>query len=353
MVINNNKILSLARTQRMIYSIEDYLNPIDPSLAERFSSSYDRYSDNGQTFSIMRANNNDDRCENLHLNKDLVFCVDAQRQFSEPIKLSVLQKGYIRIIFLLAGELDITGPDDKTHSLLSQHGFISRSGHAPMLYTTSRAQTFSAVSMIASPQALQMLIGISADELPGVFNKLLNQCNSDTFSEGFNLDGNTLQLLIDIVKPTNDPIALRQLYLKSKLLELIYSVVQYFYCHEQPIIPSSFSCQPSLIKRLNKARELIENRLSDPPSTHELCELAGISRVKLIKQFKHIFGLTPHQYCLDQRFKYARKLLVEEGRSISEVADQVGYKELSSFSREFRARFGQAPSDISKTFMKI
>ena len=347
-IADSHKALLEGSKHRRVVSIEEYLKPISPSLMDNSPNSFDSYYDNGQTFSVLHINDKGDRYEGLHLSKSLVFSVDAHRQFSEPIKLSVLQKGYIRIIFVLAGEVDITGPDGKTHSLFSRYGFISRYGYTPVLYNTSKPQTFSAVSVIASPQALQMLIGLSADKLPAALQNILNKKNGDNFSSVFNLDQNVLPLVVDIIKPSNDPISLRQLYLKSKLLALMYAVVKQFKHQEQPKRSLTVSYQPAAIQRLNKVRELIESRISNPPSIHELCELASCNRVKLIAQFKQNFGLTPYQYGLEQRFQYARRLLEEEEYSIAEVADQIGYKELSSFSRGFRLRFGKPPSEISK-----
>lgn len=71
-----------------------------------------------------------------------------------------------------------------------------------------------------------------------------------------------------------------------------------------------------------------------------------MSESTLLRQLKCLTGLTPQQYLQEVRLAEARRLL--ENRvydSISRVASEVGYRDVRTFSRNFRTRFGRLPSE--------
>ena len=77
----------------------------------------------------------------------------------------------------------------------------------------------------------------------------------------------------------------------------------------------------------------------------ELAREVGISQAALYMHFKRITRTTPIQFQKDLRLLEAKRLLLQEGDSISEVAFEVGYESLSQFSREYSRKFGTSPSN--------
>ena len=69
----------------------------------------------------------------------------------------------------------------------------------------------------------------------------------------------------------------------------------------------------------------------------------GLSPFHLIRQFRAVFGWTPHQYRIRVRVQRARELL-GDGGSVTDACMEVGFSSLGSFSRLFAARVGSAPS---------
>ena len=60
-------------------------------------------------------------------------------------------------------------------------------------------------------------------------------------------------------------------------------------------------------------------------------------------------GLTFSQFLLDQRLARAHRLLGDPGlsdRTISVIAFECGFGDLSHFNRAFRRRYGETPSDV-------
>ncbi len=92
-----------------------------------------------------------------------------------------------------------------------------------------------------------------------------------------------------------------------------------------------------------------KNISSDIISVSMLAEVFYLSESTLLRQLKRLTGLTPVQYIQEIRLNEARHLLeTRQYDSIAQVADKVGYKDARSFSRIFKQRFGQLPSDLLK-----
>ncbi|PIE70020.1 MAG: hypothetical protein CSA22_10220 [Deltaproteobacteria bacterium] len=100
---------------------------------------------------------------------------------------------------------------------------------------------------------------------------------------------------------------------------------------------------PGVQKRLQRVKEMLENRLDDPPSLSELAKEAAMSPPKLNQCFRHLYGTTVFEYLRQQRFDQAKDML-EQGLSVTEAALAVGYESLASFSLAFKKRFGDSPS---------
>jgi AraC-like DNA-binding protein len=80
-----------------------------------------------------------------------------------------------------------------------------------------------------------------------------------------------------------------------------------------------------------------------PLEVNELASLANMSHSSLHHYFKLVTGLSPIQYVKVNRLHQARRLL-NEGRTVSDAAFEVGYASLSQFSREYKRLFGAPPS---------
>ena len=76
----------------------------------------------------------------------------------------------------------------------------------------------------------------------------------------------------------------------------------------------------------------------------ELAREVGISQAALYNHFRRVTHTTPIQFQKDLRLLEAKRLLLQEDHSISEVAFEVGYESPSQFSREYSRKFGISPS---------
>jgi AraC-like DNA-binding protein len=72
-------------------------------------------------------------------------------------------------------------------------------------------------------------------------------------------------------------------------------------------------------------------------------EQAGLSPFHFLRLFSGVLGVTPHQYLVRSRLRHAARHLADEERSITDIAYDVGFGDLSNFVRTFHRAAGVSP----------
>jgi len=72
-------------------------------------------------------------------------------------------------------------------------------------------------------------------------------------------------------------------------------------------------------------------------------ERAGLSAWHYLRLFAAVLGVTPHQYLVRCRLRHAARLLADDDRSVTDIALDVGFADLSNFVRSFRRAAGVSP----------
>lgn len=91
-----------------------------------------------------------------------------------------------------------------------------------------------------------------------------------------------------------------------------------------------------------RARDLLIDRLADPPSLDMLASAVHTAPFSLLRAFKDQYGLPPHAYLTQQRVYRARELL-DGGRPPADAAVEVGFVDQAHLSRHFRRIVGVPP----------
>lgn len=101
------------------------------------------------------------------------------------------------------------------------------------------------------------------------------------------------------------------------------------------------------IETIYKVKEQMLEHLETPPVISELAAGAGMSPTKLKRLFRQIFGNSIFSYYQEYRMKEAAFLLREKKLSVSDVGYQLGFTNLSHFSRIFKEHTGVKPKQYA------
>lgn len=143
---------------------------------------------------------------------------------------------------------------------------------------------------------------------------------------------------------------LHNIYLQSKVLEIIYNQIKEF---EKCFCKKECNCEKIKlsnedIQALYKARDIVL-LTHDFPDLSTLARKVAINEFKLKFGFKKLFNTTVGQMILEHKMIHAKQLLETSEFSIAEIANFVGYKYQQSFSNAFFQFFGLRPKDVMKT----
>ena len=98
-------------------------------------------------------------------------------------------------------------------------------------------------------------------------------------------------------------------------------------------------------------RHFLNSYTSQSISLDDLSYRFNISKFYLNRSFKEVFGMSPihyHQYC---RMEKAKNMVLYTSLSIGQIADELGFENLSTFSRAFKHRYSQSPSEVRREFI--
>jgi len=96
-------------------------------------------------------------------------------------------------------------------------------------------------------------------------------------------------------------------------------------------------------------RRAVETALWIDAHSHRQIDLehaagqANISPFHFLRLFSSVLGVTPHQYLVRSRLRHAARLLADDDSSITDIAYDVGFGDLSNFVRTFHRAAGVSP----------
>ena len=136
--------------------------------------------------------------------------------------------------------------------------------------------------------------------------------------------------------------AMARMYLEGKVLELL--AMQLTQLAEVRLDAIETRLRPKSIDRIYQAKDILMSRLENPPSILELAQQVEVSERTLRRGFRELFNTSVVGYLTSLRMEQAELLLRERKLSIGEIANSVGYSNLSHFGTVFKRQFGITPS---------
>jgi len=111
-----------------------------------------------------------------------------------------------------------------------------------------------------------------------------------------------------------------------------------------------YSTKQEILKRVLLAKEIIDNDYLQNFDLNYLAKESSLSKYFLIKSFKQVFKITPHQYHIRLKINKAKELLQHKNLSISEVAWLLNYPNIFTFSRQFHLTTQYSPSRFKEIY---
>lgn len=95
-------------------------------------------------------------------------------------------------------------------------------------------------------------------------------------------------------------------------------------------------------RNAERARAILEQRMADPPSLEKLAAELGTGPFALLRAFRDLYGMPPHNWLTDARVRRARHLL-DAGTAPAEAAVAVGFTDQPHLNRHFSRIVGVPP----------
>jgi len=140
----------------------------------------------------------------------------------------------------------------------------------------------------------------------------------------------------------------RYFMLKAYLMQLLILLVRE---HAEPMK----NCQSYAFESLNKKYVVeqilnyFEDHYSEKVSLDRIAENMYLSSFYIVKIFKSETGDTPIRHLINIRLEKAREMLLQQKElNVKEVASSVGYDDAYHFSKLYKKRFGETPSQTKR-----
>lgn len=124
---------------------------------------------------------------------------------------------------------------------------------------------------------------------------------------------------------------------QAEMMSVFYSIISKISKEEHPHH-----------KALSASMEYLGKNIFDPElSVGELARQANVSDVYFRKMFNRAYGISPKQYILDLRIRYAKQLLEENSITVTAVAESCGFASVYHFCRAFKQITGVTPTEYA------
>ena len=192
------------------------------------------------------------------------------------------------------------------------------------------------VSVLISITKFHALFSSDADHIPF----LSSENSSKKYYDNLPFSSSIAVVLSQILQSKVHD-SLKTLYIKGKVYELLSL---YFNKSEDPSVEQCpFLVDQENVRKIRKAKEIVLDRMTDPPSLEELAVEIGLSLKKLKEGFKELYGDTVYAYLIDHKMEEACRMLNSQKYNVNEVGIKLGYSSASHFIAAFKKKYGTTP----------
>lgn len=231
---------------------------------------------------------------------------------------------------------------DRSYDLVGGHHNImySRDFEIEVFNKTMEIETFG----IQFPRQQFIQFTANANEPLKRFADAIMEGKNVMLSERWGTIDSPIQQVIQQIlhcKYTGDH---KNIFLLSKTVELLVL------CAESYVAANSrtdtFIRSKSDKEKIIAARDLINERVSNPPNLSAISKSIGLNEYKLKRGFKEIFNNTVFGYLTEQRLHLAHQYLRDTQKTAAEISLELGYATPQHFNNAFKKKFGITPYSV-------
>lgn len=170
-------------------------------------------------------------------------------------------------------------------------------------------------------------------------HKNMNHMLEDS-TRGILITGSTREKIINLMKGSFEKDAVDRLFILFSIFNILSKTKEY-----------KLLCSPGFMEPfitggsepMHKAMQYIMQNFHNEVNMKEMLELTNMSNTSFCLAFKKTYRMTFKEYLLKTRVGYACRLLGDQSMTISEIAYESGFENLSNFNRQFKRIKGVTP----------
>ncbi|HZG25718.1 MAG TPA: AraC family transcriptional regulator [Chitinophagaceae bacterium] len=225
---------------------------------------------------------------------------------------------------------------------------FSRKNESAIQVTTNDLNSI--IRFPANTETHYIVVGITSQKLAALLNVEKSNTLIETVTSGvasflyFESMQVEIQQILKHIFSINANEILSPFYIQIKVQELLFHLFDKLIKRENT---AHKHINNDDVERLMNLRNIILSDLSVPPSLPSLAPMIGMSETKMKQLFKQTFGDSIYNYFQKVRMEEAAFLLKQGGYSVSEVGLELGFTNLSHFSKLFEKHYEVTPKKFS------
>ena len=130
-------------------------------------------------------------------------------------------------------------------------------------------------------------------------------------------------------------------------MQLLYNLVNFEINTKNIILKNKTNIiNKEIDKRLSLVIEYINDNYLNKISLDSVASISGFSKSHLFKLFKDKFNYSPYHYYMLVKINKAEELIKKNKTSITEIALELGFSDIQSFSKIFKKYKGISPKQV-------
>lgn len=196
------------------------------------------------------------------------------------------------------------------------------------------------------------IVFVSVEKLHDLFSnhniraEFLNSSKNPSKYYNQQVFSTTVRMVLNQIENQNLSTHFENLYVLGKVYELFTLYFSESETNQKENCP--FLDNEKDARKLKEAKDILLERLANPPILKELSEISGLSEYKLKEGFKQVYGTTVYGFVLDKKLEIAREKLENGDAQVKDIAFEIGYENPSHFIAAFKKKYGVTPKQFAK-----